>query len=557
MNIARIKNIFKKPSEEQSLFFYIDQPQISELVSCRKTDNLNICGWLIDLKRKGDFSIIIEYDGRKYKAKTGIKRVDVAKHFKSNTQIDKKTALESGFGARIAHFHGGLIKLFYEHEGALTLFKELNIDFKYVERGSFDYFYNKNLATNYAMHQIVLAKNQKRFYKPMAEANFVRGADDPRVIAIYLPQFHTFDLNNQAWGVGFTEWTNVTMGQPRFVGHRQPLLPSDLGFYDLERPEKIKEQIDLAKKYGIYGFQFYYYWFSGEKIMDKPLNTILEHPEWDFNFSICWANENWSKRWDGSDDKIIIAQKYREEDPIAFIKDVAHILNDKRYITQDGKPILSVYRITHLDNPKRYAEIWRKYFREKFGKELYLMAVNGFNDDDPRKYGFDVAMDFMPMSVGLKSQKTKKTIPTIDVSGKLIDAHFQGTVYDFQKIAMNEALDSANFYTFPTIPCVSPSWDNDARRKGKGSMVFYGNSPDIYEKWLSRIIKKELVSGKKSPIIYINAWNEWGEGAMLEPTVHYGHAVLRKTAEALSKYSNNDINKANFAPNTTTKEEKS
>jgi lipopolysaccharide biosynthesis protein len=399
------------------------------------------------------------------------------------------------------------------------------------------------------MHQIALAKDKKRFYKPKISANFIRNIDDPKLVAIYLPQFHTFDLNNKAWGTGFTEWTNVTKGQPRFVGHIQPLLPSDLGFYDLERPEKIKEQIDLAKKYGIYGFQIYYYWFSGEKIMDKPINSILEHPEWDFNFSICWAYVYWSKRWYVSEDEVIIAQKYRKEDPINFIKDVAQILNDKRYITQDGKPILSVYRTTHLDDPKRYAEVWREYFKDKFGKELYLIAVNSFNDDDPRTYGFDAAMDFMPMSVGVKSKRTKRKIPTIDVSDKLLDVHFRGTVFDLQKIIMDQTLDAKDFYPFPAIPCISPSWDNDARRKGKGSGVYYGNNPNIYETWLSRIIKKELDSGKKSPIIFINAWNEWGEGAMLEPTLHYGHAILRKTAEALSKYSNNKVNKINFESN--------
>ena len=243
------------------------------------------------------------------------------------------------------------------------------------------YHYNGYLAERNAEHQARIRNRKILYYEREAEGSYEPSHDDPRLIAVYLPQFHKIPLNEVSWGKGFTEWTNVASASAGFVGQQQPILPADLGFYDLDRPAKIEEQIDLAKKYGIHGFMFYYYWFSGEKILNNPIESFLEHGEWDFNFMICWANENWTKRWDGMDNEIIIGQKYNDDDPLKFIQDVAPILNDSRYITFDGdRPILAVYRPSTISNIDEYAAIWREYFRKEFGKELYLVVGNNHSD---------------------------------------------------------------------------------------------------------------------------------------------------------------------------------
>lgn len=362
-------------------------------------------------------------------------------------------------------------------------------------------------------------------------------------MAMYLPQFHPFEENDKAWGRGFTEWNNVTTGQPRFIGHLQPILPKDLGFYDLRYEPKILEQIELAKKYGIYGFCFYYYWFSGRKIMDKPIESFISHKDWDFNFAICWANENWTKRWDGRDDEIIIAQEYKEDDPLTFIKDVEHILLDERYITEDGKPVLMVYRASELKDPSAYTKTWRRYFKEKHNKELQLVAFLSFDNQDPRDYGFDVALDFAPLSSFFKNHLfDNNSFPFVDVGNKLLDINFDGVVADYRRLAINEKLSMA--YEFPVYHCVTPSWDNDARKKGKG-FIFQHSNPDLYAEWLKRLIVEEQ-KVKDAPLIFINAWNEWAEGAILEPSMHLGHASLNRTAEVLAGASHNKENATNF-----------
>ena len=277
--------------------------------------------------------------------------------------------------------------------------------------------------------------------------------------------------------------------------------------------------------------------------MDGPIESVTRHKEWDFNFTICWANENWTKRWDGRDNEVIIAQEYLEDDPLNFIKDVEHILLDSRYITEDGKPVLMVYRASELKNPKKYVKVWRDYFRKKHNLELQLVTFLSFDDQDPREYGFDAALDFAPHSAFFKNHLFKNNqFPYIDIHQKLLDINFSGVVADYRSIALNTKL--TDVYKFPIYHCVTPSWDNDARKKGKG-FVYQNSSPDLYAKWLDRVVSLE-VAKKDAPLIFINAWNEWAEGAILEPSLHLGHSVLNRTAEVLAKYSQNKNNLINF-----------
>jgi lipopolysaccharide biosynthesis protein len=382
-----------------------------------------------------------------------------------------------------------------------------------------------------AEHLNLVANKNKYYYEDPIVKDYVLSKNEPRLVAFYLPQFHPIAENDYVWGKNFTEWTNVTSDVPRFVGHIQPFLPKDTGYYDLRIEDNMADQIEMAKKHGLHGFCFYYYWFSGKRLLEKPIDNFVANKDWDFNFSICWANENWTKRWDGRDNEVIVAQEYHPNDPINFIKDVEHILLDPRYIKEDGKPVLTVFRASELKDPARYAEVWREYFRDKHNQELHLVSIISFEDKDPRTYGFDAALDFAPQSAFFKNECfDNKRYPYLDVKEKLLDINFEGSVADYRAIALNK--QSYTYFDFPTYKCVTPSWDNDARKKGKG-FVMANQSPDIYGEWLQNILEIE-VETRKNPLVFINAWNEWAEGAVLEPTFHNGRAVLNRTTQALA-----------------------
>lgn len=528
----KIKSFVKKRINRKPEFIYnIDSPSTA-IISDKK---VIVEGWVIPLKANEIRLIRVMNNNQVYKAKLGKRRPDVHSSFKKYG----KKALYSGFSVS-----------FEVQEGDISIDVDYGKGFKKVEVRKVrvgnellvNDYKNPQLSNNYAEHLNLLANKKTYYYESESESEYIRDDNDPRLMAFYLPQFHPVEINNNIWGKGFTEWTNVTSGVPRFIGHQQPILPSDLGFYDLRNENTIKEQIDLAKKYGIYGFCFYYYWFSGNRILERPLQSFLNHQEWDFSFTICWANENWTKRWDGRDDEVIIAQEYRKTDPLDFIKDVAPILNDPRYVQEEGKPILLVYRASELKEPNKYVQVWRDYFRKKYKKELQLVSVLSFDDKDPSKYGFDAALDFAPLTTFFKHDIFPSSrLPFLNVNNRLLDQNFQGTVMDYRSIALNPKLHET--FNFPTYKSTMPSWDNDSRKKGKG-FVFYGSNPDIYATWLNRTIRLE--QNKIKPLIFINAWNEWAEGTMLEPSQHLGHAVLKRTVEVLSMYSNNKKNVDKF-----------
>ncbi len=345
-----------------------------------------------------------------------------------------------------------------------------------------------------------------------------------KLIAFYLPQFHPIPENDLWWGEGFTEWTNVKKAKPNFKGHYQPRKPGELGYYDLRDIEIQKRQIGLAQQFGIYGFCFYYYWFSGKRLLERPLNQFLENQDLDFPFCICWANENWTRRWDGLENEILIAQKHASDDHQKFIRDIAPILKDKRYIRINGKPLLLVYRLSLLKNPFEVAKIWRQECINLGIGEIYLAAVQSFDIRDPRPYNFDAAIEFPPFS-----------IPPIYVdhsSLKINNPKFTGTIQDYRLTAALKMLEAPSDYV--RFRTVMPSWDNTARRQNN-SLAFINSTPAVYKKWLQAAIqytKTHLPAD--SQYVFINAWNEWGEGAYLEPDERYGLDYLQATQEALN-----------------------
>lgn len=345
---------------------------------------------------------------------------------------------------------------------------------------------------------------------------------DVRVIAYYLPQFHPFAENNEWWGDGFTEWTNVLTAKPLFDGHYQPHYPADLGYYDLRLDSVQEQQIDLAKNYGVAGFCYYYYWFSGKTLMTLPIDRHLERG-YDIDFCLCWANENWSRRWDGSENDVLIGQSHKSEDDVAFIKSCIKYFKSNRYIKINGAPLLQIYRVSLLSDPSETIKRWREIVKAEGFPDLHVSMVESFGLDQPYHYGCDSSSQFPPH--GLIGGNHVTEVENLDPA-------FTGNIHSYEEIVRTEiARSPANHRQFR---CAMPSWDNTSR-KGVNGNVFHGASPQVFEIWLAHLIdqsRRHLAEGER--IVFINAWNEWAEGAHLEPDRKNGHANLQAVRNALS-----------------------
>ena len=373
-------------------------------------------------------------------------------------------------------------------------------------------------------------------YVPLTEDSLDSESLPIKLIAFYLPQFHPIKENDGWWGKGFTDWTNVSKAVPQFVGHYQPHLPGELGFYDLRLIEVQRRQVALAKQYGVYGFCFHHYWFAGKRLLERPVRQFLDHPELNMPFCLCWANENWTRRWDGSEDDVLMAQKYSPEDDIAFIQDIEQELRDPRYIRVDGRQVLVVYRASILPDARATAERWRNYCIDCGIGDLYLVAALSFEVTNPLPYGFDAAVEFPPHQVPPK---------VITDKYQILNRQYSGVICDYNDLAENYCRRPAQT-SYTEFKAVMPSWDNDARKPGKG-LTFHNASPRNYANWLDRVCQATIERNKPSEqMVFVNAWNEWGEGAHLEPDRKYGYGYLHATANILRKYLKSDDKPANL-----------
>jgi O-antigen biosynthesis protein len=362
------------------------------------------------------------------------------------------------------------------------------------------------------------------FYRKDVEVSVAPVDPKVRLIAWYLPQFHPIPENDLWWGKGFTEWTNVSRAVPQFVGHYQPRLPGELGFYDLRIPQTLHRQAELAMKYGIHGFCLHYYWFAGRTLLDAPLKLLLSHPEIPLNFCICWANENWTRSWDGLKDDILLAQQHSPEDDVAFARALEPVLHDPRYIRIDGRPLLVVYRPGLLPDPVATARRWRQHFARAGLGNPFLVMAQCFGDEDPRFFGFDAAVEFPP-------HKLSSHAPRLNAKVEIFDPAYDGTIHDYDYIMERAAAQKTVPYRL--FPGVTPAWDNEARKPGRG-VTFAGSTPTKYGVWLEQACRRAVNELRPAErFVFINAWNEWAEGAYLEPDRHFGYAYLHETAKAL------------------------
>jgi glycosyltransferase involved in cell wall biosynthesis len=350
---------------------------------------------------------------------------------------------------------------------------------------------------------------------------------DVKAIAFYLPQFHSIPENNAWWGHGFTEWTNVRPARPQFDEHYQPHIPhDDVGYYDLTDAAVLERQARMARSAGIYGFCFYYYWFAGKRLLERPLEQLLQSGRPAMPFCFCWANENWSRRWDGYDSEVLIAQAHSPEDDEAVIRDLARAFRDSRYIRVNGRPLLLLYRPALLPDPAATATRWRAWCRRDGIGEIHLAGVRGFGCNEPAPFGLDSLVEFPPNDSGaqpLSSTEVKE------------GEQFAGKLYDYRQVRANCL--SVGRQSFRLFRGVMPSWDNTARRKHKGA-VYLRSSPAAFANWLRRAVELTRDCAPDAErFLFINAWNEWAEGCHLEPDERYGYAWLNATNQVLGSWA--------------------
>ena len=381
---------------------------------------------------------------------------------------------------------------------------------------------------------------------PATTADVGRGKPRARAIAFYLPQFHPIPENDAWWGKGFTEWTNVVAGRPRFAGHYQPHLPADLGFYDLRVPEVRQAQADMARAHGIEAFCYYHYWFRGKRLLERPLDEMLASGKPDFPFLLCWANESWSRAWSGRENELLIRQEYDAAEARAHIDWLVDVFRDPRYFRVDGRPVFLVYMPEKLPDAPRLLASWRRTGRDRLGVDAAIWAVRtGFSTQDVPglvALGFDGVVEFEPNRQHFPRARNP-TGHAVSLLRKSLPAHLYDAIRDntwLGRRKLNTIVDYAAYVDArlaePALddaayPGVFPSWDNAARRHA--ATIIENHDPAQYLRWLQDAIRRVADRPPERRIVFINAWNEWAEGCHLEPDLRHGRQFLEATAAAL------------------------
>jgi len=370
-----------------------------------------------------------------------------------------------------------------------------------------------------------------------------------KLIAMYFPQFHAIPENDEWWGKGFTDWDNVQPATPQFDGHYQPRVPLGNRYYDQSRVDTIRWQIDLAKQHGVFGFCHYHYWFDGKQLLETPTNLMLENKDIDFPFCLSWANETWSRRWDGRDHHILIQQTHppRKESWKKHFDYLIRAWSDPRAIKVNGKPVFVIYRPHRIEKINQMLDYWRELALQAGLPGLYLIAQKQYEFPNRNCLRpFDGVFQFQPFEAIFAPEFDKTSIrhsPWFKFVRGLpervqdllrgIRAKFikELTFYDYDAV-WEAIINRGDENGLDTYPGAFVDWDNTSRYKRRAT-VFRGASPEAFQKWLSRLVDTMPRRDLPEDFIFLNAWNEWSEGTYLEPDERYGLQYLQAIRDML------------------------
>jgi hypothetical protein len=369
--------------------------------------------------------------------------------------------------------------------------------------------------------------------------------EEVRAIAFYLPQFHPIPENDVWWGEGFTEWTNVRKAEPLFRGHYQPRLPSDLGYYDLRSVETRIAQADLARQYGISAFCYYHYWFNGRMLLERPFNEVLASGRPDFPFCLCWANENWTRRWDGLEHEILMGQRYDEYDARDHMEWLCRAFADPRYVRVNNRPLFLVYCAGRITGLREVVRRWRATAGERGFPDIYLCAVKSGHHDladcETISAGFDALTDFQPDYRDFPETDNYRSRQFNKLLNGVIEMLHVDRIWPYRpiyaRLSYRKIVESAVKKPTPrekVFPCVFPAWDNSPRKRVNATII-QNDDAVLYGAFLESACARVRDFGGEEQIVFINAWNEWAEGCHLEPDMRNGRRFLEATKRALEK----------------------
>lgn len=380
-----------------------------------------------------------------------------------------------------------------------------------------------------------------QYYEPQRDYSAAAAKSDIKVLAYYLPQFHPIPENDEWHGKGFTEWTKVRAANPLFEGHYQQHIPHpDIGYYLLDSPDTLRKQASLMKKSGVHGQIFYHYWFGGKLILEEPVRMLLDTPDIDMPFCFCWANENWTRRWDGNEREILLGQNYSQADARAFIQYLIPFFRDARYLRIDNRPVLYVYRPSSIPDIRGYIEAWQDECSKANLPAPYVVAVLTRGATDPADFGMDAGTE------RVLHDWTDGAVPNVKHELPAY-APVNGSVLRYSEVAKFYA-GQTDVKPFTYFRSLVPIWDNTARY-GSEAFVVHDSTPELFQHWLATLIdysRQHLPADRR--FIVVNAWNEWAEGAHLEPDTRFGYSYLNAIGRALSGKAYQDENAAVLPP---------
>lgn len=394
----------------------------------------------------------------------------------------------------------------------------------------------KQIWNNHIIHNFI--EKDLQYYEEQIDFSTIITNTEVKILSYYLPQFHVIPENDLWHGEGFTEWTKVKQSSPVFEGHYQQHIPhSDIGYYLLDSPDMLRRQADMMKKSGVYGQVFYHYWFSGKLILEKPAKMLYNTPDIEMRYCFCWANENWTRTWDGNEKDILLKQEYSLNDATDFIKYLIPFFKDKRYICIEGRPVIFIYRPSSIPRPHDYIDTWEIECKKHNIKKPYVVAVLTRGATNPFEYNMDAGVE------RVLHDWTDKQVPEINNSLNFYEK-FSGSILSYKDIA-EHYVNQEEHQVFPYFRSIVPCWDNTPRH-GSKAYITHGSNPALFQVWLESLIAQSSNKTQQNEkIIVINAWNEWAEGAHLEPDSRYGYAYLNSIGRVLSGIPYSNINNCN------------